>query len=348
MALYLSTYTSGKSEGIYLYSLDAETGSLTFKGLSGKASNPSWIQFDAGQKHLYGASEDEEGCIVAFKIDETTKNLSVINSVPSHGADPCHLVLDKSGRHILYANYSGGSVGVIPINMDGSVSEVTSHIQHERATKANPQRQEKAHAHSINLDPSGKFAIVLDLGGDIAEVYAFDEQKGTLTHHDSFTFPNGAGPRHLTFNPHNPRQCFAVTELSNDVYSFDFDPSIGKLTKVQSVSAMPKGEQSGKDFAAEIKVHPKLPVLYTSVRGDDTIAIFKIDSDGKLTLIDNASTHGEHPRHFNIDNTGKWLLCANKDSGRVEVFAVDQQTGRLTWHQDKAIERADPVCVRFW
>jgi 6-phosphogluconolactonase len=94
-------------------------------------------------------------------------------------------------------------------------------------------------------------------------------------------------------------------------------------------------------------VHPNGKFLYASHRGDNTIAIFRIDpGSGALTAAGHVSTQGKTPRNFAIDPTGAFLLAANQDSGSIVVFRIDQATGNLTPTGD-TLNVASPVCIVF-
>ena len=123
------------------------------------------------------------GGVTAFAIDATTGKLTSLNQQSSGGPGPCYLVVDKTGKNVLVANYGGGSVEVLPIKPDGSLGAATAFIQHT-GSSVNSQRQKEPHAHSINLDSANRFAVAADLGLDKLLVYRFDADKGTLVPND--------------------------------------------------------------------------------------------------------------------------------------------------------------------
>jgi 6-phosphogluconolactonase len=95
-----------------------------------------------------------------------------------------------------------------------------------------------------------------------------------------------------------------------------------------------------------VVVHPNGRFLYGSNRGHDSIAVFSIDRQGKLTFIETTPTQGSFPRNFALDPTGRWLFAANQRSDNVVVFRVDPKTGRLS-PANRTIRVGSPVCVRF-
>lgn len=350
--VYIGTYTGAKSKGIYLGELDLASGALTIKGLAGEAVNPSFVAIHPNQKFLYAVGEVDNfdkkktGGVSAFAIDPKTGNLTLLNQQSSGGAGPCHLVVDKAGKNVLVANYSGGSVASLPIGDDGKLKEPASVIQH-KGSSVNADRQKQPHAHSINLDAANKFAIAADLGLDKLLVYQFDPAKGTLTPHEPPSAPvaPGAGPRHFTFSP-DGKFGYVINEMGNTVTAFSYDPAKGTFKEIQAIPTLPK-DFTGKSYTAEVVAHPSGKFLYGSNRGHDSIAIFAVDPDsGKLTAAGHEPTKGKTPRNFAIDPTGTYLLAENQGSGTIVVFRIDAKTGALKQVGDP-VSVPGPVCVRF-
>ncbi len=356
--VYVGTYTEegSTSKGIYAYRFDPNTAELTALGLAGETTNPSFLAVDPNHRFLYAVNEvgnykgEKSGAVSAFAIDRTTGKLTLLNQVASKGADPCYIIVDKTGKYVLVANYTGGSVAVFPVLEDGRLGEASSFIQHT-GHGSDPERQEGPHAHSIDLSPDNRFAIVDDLGLDETLVYRFDSAKGSLTLNDPQLYTTlakadpGAGPRHFAFHP-NGKFAYVLNEMGSTVSVFSYDSSGGVLRRLQTISSVPQ-DFSGHKEAAEIQVHPSGKFLYASNRGHDSIAVFAIDPDkGTLTLIEYASTKGQTPRSFEITPGGSLLFAANEKSNNIVVFHIDDKTGRLT-PTGKVLDVAEPVCVKF-
>ncbi len=352
--LYVGTYTEdgSKSKGIYAYRFDPETAEITPVGLAAETINPSFLAVDPNHRFLYAVNEvatfkgQKSGAVSAFTIDRATGKLTLLNQVASKGADPCYITVDKTGKYVLVANYTGGSVTVFPVAEDGRLGEATAFVQHT-GQGANPERQEGPHAHSIDLSPDNRFAVVDDLGLDQSIVYRFDTAKGSLipSGPQFGKADPGAGPRHFAFHP-NGKFAYVINEMGSSVSAFSFDGSAGVLHPLQTISTLPKGFAEHNDDA-EIEVHSSGKFLYASNRGHDSIAVFAIDADkGTLSLIDDVPTKGKTPRSFEIDPTGSLLFAENEKSNNIVVFRIDSQTGRLT-ATGKVLEVAEPVCVKF-
>jgi 6-phosphogluconolactonase len=351
--VYVGTYTEDGSEskGIYAYRFDSGTGAITALGLAARTINPSFLTVHPNNQFLYAVNEvqnyagQKSGAVSAFAIDRVTGKLRLLNQVATKGGDPCYITVDKAGKHVLVANYAGGSVAVFPVLDDGRLGEVSAFVQHA-GHGTNPQRQEAPHAHSVDLSPDNRFAIVDDLGLDETLVYKFDGATGSLAPDPTIAKADaGAGPRHFAFHP-NGRFAYVINEMGSTVVAFGYDANSGELHALQTVSSLPKNF-SGQNGASEIEVHPSGKFLYASNRGHDSIAVFAIDADkGTLTAVEDVSTKGKSPRHFEIAPGGALLFDANEKSDNLVIFRIDPQTGRLA-ATGKVLEVAAPVCVKF-
>ncbi|HEX3821055.1 MAG TPA: lactonase family protein [Candidatus Sulfotelmatobacter sp.] len=355
---YVGTYTndngkSTSSKGIYAYHFDPATGQVTSLGLAAETTNPSFVAPHPSGRYLYAVNEignyngPNSGGVSAFSIDQATGKLTFLNEVPSRGADPCYITVDRTGKYVLVANYTGGSVAVFPILPGGKLGEASAFIQHT-GHGANPQRQEGPHAHSIDLSPDNRFAFVDDLGLDELLTYKFDSAKGTLTPTDPpfAKLDAGSGPRHFALLP-NGKFAYVVSEIKGTVTAFAHDANAGTFRPMQTLTTLPK-DFKGEIEDAEIEIHPSGKFLYASNRGDDNeIAIYKIDQDnGTLTPVGHVPTGGKTPRNFEIDPSGKFLFAENANSDNIVIFRIDQATGKLTATGEK-VDVPSPVCIRF-
>lgn len=352
--VYVGTYTGPKSQGIYAYRLDLASGKCTSLGLAAEAKSPSFVAIHPNRKFLYAVSEVDDsngkptGGVSAFAIDAATGKLKLLNQQSSHGAGPCHVVVDRSGTTALVANYGGGSIASLPIGADGKLGPAASAIQHE-GSSANPERQQGPHAHSINVDLGNQFAMAADLGLDKVFVYRLDPATSRLTPNAppwTIVTP-GSGPRHFAFHP-GGKFAYVINEILCTVTAFAYDPELGLLTERQTITTLPKGEVLKPEYStAEVQVHPSGKFVYGSNRGPNSITVFAVDeSQGTLSPIETISTQGKTPRGFGIDPTGQFLLAGNQDSHTIVVFRIDAKTGRLT-PTGQTLEVGSPVCVKF-
>jgi 6-phosphogluconolactonase len=346
---YVGTYTQKGSKGIYRYDFDPATGQLSGRAVAGEASNPSFLAVSPDRRFLYAVSEISDfegkktGAVAAFAIDKNG-DLTALNKQSSEGSGPCHLVVDKAGKHVIAANYGSGSVCVLPIEADGRLGKATDFVQH-RGSSVDKGRQEGPHAHCITLDAANHFCLVCDLGLDKILVYRYDMEHGKLTPNDppSAGVAPGAGPRHFAFHP-NGHYGYVTNEMNSTVTAFAWDGEHGTLTNLQTLSTLPDGPVPGNS-TAEIVVHPSGKFLYDSNRGHNTIVAYRIDEQtGKLARVGEQGQGVKVPRNFTVDPTGKYVLVANQDGDSIAVFGVDATTGALTPAGPK-VDVPVPVCV---
>src|SRR5829696_453247 len=235
MLLYIGTYTStGKSEGIYVYKFDPQSGKLTALQTVKYVTDPSFLTVSRDRKYLYAVNElleyegQKTGLVSAFAIDQKTGNLKILNRQLSLGGAPCFITTSENQKFALVANYLGGNVSVYPIEKNGQLGTSVDLAQHT-GFGPNKDRQEAAHAHSITLDRSNRFAFAADLGIDKLMIYRFDDKTGNLTLSETQPFYQtkpGAGPRHFAFHPLG-RFAFLINELDLTITSLAYDEKKG-------------------------------------------------------------------------------------------------------------------------
>jgi len=352
LTLYVGTYTSGKSEGIYLYRMNSATGKLRHFSTVRGIVNPSFLAIDPQRRHLYAVNEVDDfnrqpaGAVSAFSINQQTGELTFLNQQSSLGGAPCYLTVNRTGKYILLANYNGGNLAVLPVQPDGGLGAATEMVQHHGAS-LDANRQQGPHAHCIMLDHANRYAFAVDLGIDKIMIYRFDEGSGKLTPNETpwVGVKPGAGPRHLAFHP-NGRYAYVINELDSTVTAFTYAPTRGGLTAVQTISTLPV-DFSGVNTCADLHVSPSGKFLYGSNRGHDSLVVFAIDGrTGKLQYVQHQPTGGKTPRNFAIDPTGRFLLAANQDSDTIHTFRIDPREGKLTATGHVA-EVPSPVCLKL-
>jgi 6-phosphogluconolactonase len=337
---YVGTYT----ESIYLVRLVRRSGELFRVGAANAGANPSFLTNHPSARVLYAVNELENGAVSAFAIERSTGALTRLNQQPSEGGAPCYVSVDRSGRALLVANYTGGNVALLPIETSGALGHPTSVVRH---TGTGP------HAHCILPDPSNRFALAADLGADRVFVYRLDIDEKALRHVSEAVMRPGAGPRHIAFHPTLPL-VFVANELDSTVATLRFDAERGTLSPQDTRSTVP-ADWTGTNYPADIHIAAsangsalRAPCsLYVSNRGHNSIAVFSVaESTGALALDQVVSTEGDWPRNFTLHPSGRWLLVANQRSDSVVVFGRDPENGRLTPTQQR-IAIPSPVCLRF-
>lgn len=350
--VYVGTYAPRDRKGIHVFTMDNSTGALHPVDAVSGLENPSFLTIHPEGTYLYAVSECNEtegensGAVSAFQIDRSKGTLEFLNQQLSGGPGPCHLSVDSTGSCAIVANYSGGSVSLLPIKQNGELEAAACTVQHT-GSSVNPDRQTKPYAHSITPDPSNRYALAADLGTDQIVVYRLDSQEMRLLPDavSNVSVQPGSGPRHLDFHP-DGKHLYLINEIGNTVMGFTYDTKTGALSHIQTVSTLPEsfGETS---HTADIHVSPSGRFLYGSNRGHDSLAIFAIDQGtGLLNELGHQSTGGKTPRNFAIDPSGEYLLAANQDSDNIVSFRIDAEQGTLTPTGD-VTDVPKPVCIKF-
>lgn len=347
--LLVGTYTSGSSEGIYVYRFDSQTGTFTLEHTEIGVENPSFLTVSPDNSYVYAVNEasGDNGAVSAFHFDNKTGKLTFINKQPSGGADPCYLTIDAQQQHVIVGNYSGGNLSVFPIAQDGSLEPSIQTIQHE-GSSVNKSRQEKAHVHSTVFSPQEDYLFVADLGTDKVYSYVYDsnDSKTPLKPADTpFTIiAPGSGPRHITFDAAG-KHAYVIQELTAEITVYDY--ANGVLSLIQTVPMTTK-DFKGEVGAAAINISPDGRFIYASNRLDaNDITIYKIaPKKGTLKWVGNQSTLGKAPRDFLIDPTGQFLFAANQNSDSIVLFKRDEKTGMLD-PMETHIEIGHPVYLKM-
>lgn len=347
MYLLAGTYTSDEgSKGIYVYRFNTETGESEEVSVT-EVANPSYLTLSPNEKFVYSVGENDEGdgAAYAFSFDKKTGRLVPINSQSTQSAGPCYITIDKKGKNVHTANYGGGSISSFQVKSDGGLSELVSLIRF-KGSGPDTVRQKSPHVHCVRYSPDGKYLFATDLGTDkIYRMEAMDAvfegqpaiSESTLI---AFVTPPGTGPRHFDFHP-GEEYVYLLGELSGEVIVYDYND--GYLKIKQTIAS----DTVGARGSADIHVSPDGRFLYTSNRlKADGIAIFSINpDDGKLKKVGYQLT-ARHPRNFAITPNGKFLLVASRDDNKIQVFAINSETGLLTdTSQDILLNK--PVCLKF-
>jgi 6-phosphogluconolactonase len=338
--------------GISVFDLDTTSGDLRHVQDVRGLRNPTYLAVHPEHQLMYAAERETTtwGPIEAFAGQITTLAIGsdgtlVVTDRLAIGGGATYISTAPDGSYLLAALPGPRCLMVFPLSEDGRVQPASDMVQLQ-GRGVNTITLERAFPHCIRPDANGTRALACDMGMDRVMVFDVDaERRFAPSPHPFAQLTSGAGPRHLWVHPNN-RWVYTVNEIDSSVSAFAYDQASSAMRTLGTTSTRPTGFE-GHNSGAQIVVHPSGRFLYSSNRGHNSIAVFRIDQDsGQLQLLDLVSTQGDTPRNFNIDPTGQFLLVANVNSNSLVSLRIDQGTGHLspTGH---AVTCDKPVCVMF-
>ena len=311
--------------------MDEATGLLELQPDIELGGSPGAVTTDAAGNTMYICCGDRIDCC---RIDRTSGALEKIGETKIPGLAP-FLGTDNTDRYLLAAYHGGGGITIHRIESDGTLSlEPLQRLDTD------------AHAHSIQTDPSNRFAFVPHTNPTNAIYqFRFDEATGLLSANEPPIVRLGTeeGPRHFVFHPHAD-VLYSANENGNTVSVFRFDSDRGTLEPSQLICTLPEGiDPKGEGLTtAEIKMTTDGRHLYASNRGHNSLALFAVDAEGTLAVRDHFPTEPV-PRFFDIDPTGRYLYSAGEVTGRLVSYRLDEASGGL-----KQLEQHDVGAGPLW
>ena len=345
--MFVGTYTSGESKGIYSFYFDQGSGKLEPAETTSNRENPSFLAISPDKQFLYAVAEVEKsptirsGSVISYRILADGK-LEKINQKATRGYHPCHVAVSPDGKLVVASNYSSGSLSLHKVDRHGGLDESFQQIQHV-GSGPNTARQKQAHAHSALFDARGELLISADLGNDKLEFYKQSDTGDFVPGKQAFvSMKPGAGPRHFAFSP-DQQFIYVMNEL--DVTVTVLKKETDRFVVIETVSALPNGYEEGT-YGADIHVSQDGRFVYSSNRGHNSIAVFERNStNGKIKLLGTESVQGDWPRNFTLSPNGKFLLVANQKSNTITVFKIDKN-GSLHY-TGIHVDLPSPVCLKF-
>ena len=338
-----TTETGGN--GFYVFDLNRETATFKLLSETDAGPNPSYFCISKKKGLIYAADEVMEfngvkgGGVTALKYNSETGGVEKVKDLVVPDGGPCFISLSPAEDYLLMASYSSSSIAVVKLDDKGIAERVTDTI----SFAVNDGKV--SHPHMISFDPAGKKVYLTDLGLDRIVIYDFDAVSGHLKQIENgiVNFPNGTGPRHFVFNPAGTKM-YVICELNSTVSVFDVDTK-GGLKLIQTLTTL-DGAFKGESFCADIHLGNNGQNLYGSNRGENTIVVFRIGTDGKLSLQGRTSSGGNWPRNFVIDPSGKYLLVGNQKSGNISLFKIDAKSG-IPVLSSGEYKLDAPACLKF-
>lgn len=347
MLAYVGSRTTkernARGDGITVYRV-LPNGHFEQVQIVGDLINPSYLALSKDGTRLYTIHGDQSE-ISSFTVDRLSGKLTFLNRQSTQGKNPVHLAIDPSGKYMVVTNHIGSSLAVLPIAEDGSLLPLTQLVSIAGPIGPHRIEQKQAKPHFNLFDLSGRYVAVPDKGLD--RVFSFEFSNGKLKEATvSFvTAREGSGPRNMVFHPTAPL-AFVVNELDSTLTSYHFDKSNGSLKPIYILPTVPP-TYTGNSRASGIAIDKMGQYVYASNRGDDSIALFKVDSsNGCFEFVEAVNTSGLTPRFFTLSPDEKMIYALNEDSDTIVAFSRSKKDGRLS-SLGIIAKTGSPVCMVF-
>ncbi len=334
MIFFVGTYTRLNGPGIAACSLEGNQ--LQLLG-SAAIPNPTYVILSADRKTLYAGSSAAAdntagGSVAAYRVDGGELTLRARRNTGAEG--PCFQCLSADERFLYVANYHAGSLTVFPNEPDG-LGERIQLIQHEgRGT--HPTRQQGPHVHQVSFIPGTNLLLVVDLGIDALLVYDQDPSTGRLTWAGRLDCAPGSGPRHVAYGTNG--MIYLANELGNSVTVISRSDAGAGLVSRQTLSTLPEDWQ-GETTCAAVRTDGQY--VYVSNRGHDSLAVFRIKTDGLLAAEGIYPTGNGIPRDFYLLGGGR-ILVAHQAG---DVSLLQWQPGQALVRLTEPLPIGGAVCV---
>ena len=277
------------------------------------------------KKHLYSVVEKENGIIVEYQREQN--GLKYIEKNLSYGKGPCHIEIAPKNNLLFVSNYIDGYYTIFKINSNGVIGNPIYH---------KIENKKKSHAHCIKVASNGKFFCVVDLGADLLIVYEI--KNNIIKEVDRLKFKNNTEPRHIAICKNI---IYLITEKSCELYTIRFKNN--KLEILDVKSLLPQNIKIKDNYTGcAIKVTKDFKNIYTTIRGHNSISVFKIKNN-KIEMVQNKNCGGDLPRDLELDKTENYVLVANSDDNKISIFRRDKKSGKLEFKNSEETE--SPTCV---
>ncbi|PST20739.1 lactonase family protein [Mesorhizobium plurifarium] len=308
---------NARGRGISVYRIDGQSSQWSLLQLLETEPNPSFLALHPMLDILYSVHGDLD-LVTSYSINPETGLLRNIDRQRTRGRNPVHLALDPTHGWLIIANYRTDSIVSLPVSSTGNLGPV-SHLA-AMAGKLGPHRDEQNYGrpHQVPFSPSGKWILVPEKGFDQIVSFKLDPGNGMLEEAARCRCREASGPRHLAFHPVRAL-AYVLNELDSTVTTYDFDDDNGSLHPIDTVSSLPR-DYSGDNRASEIALSKGGDYLYASNRGHDSIAVFRLGSNGKPASPYWLPSQGTTPRFFAFEPDEKHLYVANEDSDTIVEF----------------------------
>lgn len=326
---YAGTYYSDKSQGVYRFSFDPDSGKLTEPELFYKAPGAKWISLNGSSMVI--PIETEEGAGSCF-LELKASGVKMREEILKEQQTPCYILQD--GDYVYTANYHDGTV--MAYRLEEGKPTLAKRIDNGSG----------AGCHQILLHEMYLMVPCLKQN----RIRLFDKAND-FAPAGEITFPDGSGPRHGVFNREHTR-FYLVSEWSNELFVFSVCGREFTLKQVMSVLPDEENGESVRFFSGEngkaaagepakgteksaespagaaIRLTKEEKFLYISVRGLNQIAVFDVGGD-RVRAIQHVPSGGDHPRDFILSRDERFVLAAHRFEGGIVSMERDAKSGLI-------------------
>ncbi|KAM0279933.1 hypothetical protein ACHAO9_011453 [Fusarium lateritium] len=341
-------------------------------------ANPSWLTLDKSSRVLYcldrGGNAAPSGSLNSFSIEKggALKHIARVKA-PASGVAGGIVSGAKGRRGYFSASYTPGVAAAYALGAKGALPG-TEPLQQifTNITQIGPipSRQEASHLHHVIIDPTGKYVVTPDLGGDVCRVWSFDKKSiAPIAEAGILKAPAGSGPRHGFFRTMKNGNTFFFFngELDQKVYSYrvKYERASLSFTKVFEITSLNATFPSNTAPISEIAMSPDNRFLVVSNREksfatslqagsgpSDTLTTFLINEDGTLKPVQAAPSGGWLPRQFSFNKSGDKIAVGHQVNQTVVIWKRDVRSGKIV-SEDKGGKLAEvtltgPVVATIW
>lgn len=343
--LFVGSFTDAGGDGLYVCRFDTLTGALSDLRTVARLKEPSFLTLsaDGGLLYTYNNLRPDTAELLTYAVARTADTLTELSRIEVPALTLSYVTVIDDGAWLGTVSYSEGKTLCYPLDSAGIPIDRPAVYVHTQASGAT-ERQRAPHAHAIRQEPLTGELYVPDLGADRTLIFALRGDSLALTAETAYN--PGAGPRHVEFHP-GGRYMVTVGELDNTVSLFGRDAERRFTRPLQTITTLPGGRFEGETTSADIHFTADGRFLYTSNRGENSIAMYGFDAEqGTITPIGWTREGVDFPRNFAIDPTGRFMLVANQKGNDIVVFGLDSLSGALSATPHR-IEVLQPVCLVF-
>ncbi len=311
-------YVGQAGGDVATYQLDLVTGALTRRGTVGGVGRAPGFLVRSVERETLVAVDEATGQAVALAINAKTGALSSVDRAPTGGAQPAGATVDATGKYLLTAHPGNGTVAVLAIRPNGTLSAIDTF-------------RAGAGASAVALHPANQIAFVANARASTISQFTFNTGTGMLTPKAGppLTMPAGSGPTRFACHP-SGRWVYVLDEASDAISLHVFDEDLKALSPLSSqvVPLSPEGAKRAKGRPGDLALGVGGRFLYAINRGHDGgVVAFAIAPNGALKVLARASSGGRMPGALAVDPSGTFLVVANQGSKTLGLFRLDPNTG---------------------